>query len=126
MWERNRPNIKRYFARVQMLDSFRAAITLTEGSQLMDLFTSPVFLGILGTTAVLAGGYYLWSKKGPEISSALTALFSSDENSNDVPIKRVVNMNADPRKYAAAYAPLTTPTMPTSAPRVQAKPSQFS
>lgn len=81
MWEKNRPQLKRYFARVQLLASFHQAVTMTEVSPVMDLFSSPVFLGVLGT-AVLLGGYYLWTKKGTEITSALQSLFT-DENMNE-------------------------------------------
>lgn len=51
---------------------------MTEGSPMVDFLTSPVVLGILGTTAIVAGGYYLWNKKGAEISAILASLLSDD------------------------------------------------
>jgi len=92
MWLRNRPFIQRYFARVQLLDSFHHAVSMTEGSHnVLDFFTSPVFLGVLGTTVVLAGGYYLLNKKGSDIGSALQAFFN-DDNKHGTQQQRYIPM----------------------------------
>ncbi|CAL8069275.1 unnamed protein product [Orchesella dallaii] len=99
MWERNRPNVKRYFARVQLLESFQQAVSMTEGFPMMDFFTSPVFLGILGTTVILAGGYYLWSKKD-SVGSALSSFFG-DDNQNH---QQRGAFNSRPSRMAS-YAP---------------------
>lgn len=60
MWE-NRPYVKRYFARVQQVESFKAAITMKGGSVLVDLFTSPWFWGFLGAVAIASGGVYYYN-----------------------------------------------------------------
>jgi hypothetical protein len=61
MWERNRPSVTRYFARVQQLQSFKKAITVTSGAGLRDIFESPTFWIFVGVVAV-GGGFYLWNK----------------------------------------------------------------
>jgi len=83
MWEKNRPQIKLYFARVRLLDSFQRAITMTETdeSHTLDFFTSPVFLGLLGTSVIVAGGYYLWINKDSDFGSVLRSFFN-DDNKN--------------------------------------------
>lgn len=107
MWERNRPNLKRYFARVRMLDSFKAATSLSEGSNLMELVTSPVFLGIVGGSVALAGGYFLWKNTAPKISAALGTVFGEEYTPGTftapTPTRRV-SMNAIPIPNSVASA----------------------
>jgi len=64
MWERNRPNVKRYFLRVQKLDSFQQAVKVSPPTGIFDVLSNPYFLGFLGTTAILGGGYYIWNRNG--------------------------------------------------------------
>jgi len=62
MWG-NRPFIKRYYARVQQLDSFKEAISIKGGNGFIgDVITSPYFWGFLGVAAVAGGGFFLWNK----------------------------------------------------------------
>jgi len=61
MWS-NRPFIKRYYARVQQLDSFQEAINMKGGSGFSDFITSPYFWGFIGVAAAAGGGFFLWNK----------------------------------------------------------------
>lgn len=62
MWG-NRPFIKRYYARVQQLDSFKEAISIKGGNGFIgEVVTSPYFWGFLGVAAVAGGGFFLWNK----------------------------------------------------------------
>jgi len=102
MWEKNRPQIGRYFARVQMLDSFQSAITMIEETtHTMDFLTSPVFLGLLGTSVILAGGYYLWTNnKGADIVEALKSFFNDDnKNSHRYTVSPSASSVTAPSKF---------------------------
>jgi len=93
MWERQRPFVKRYFARVQRLDTFKKAVTMTEPSRILEFIASPVFLGVLGTTAILAGGFYLWHNRANNMSftEALHSLLNIFNNNNNKKIEASVS-----------------------------------
>lgn len=59
MWG-DRPFIKRYYSRVQQLESFKLATNMPSGNG----FTigSPYLWGFLGAVALAGGGLYLWNK----------------------------------------------------------------
>lgn len=128
MWERQRPNIKRYFARVKMLDSFLVATNLKETLTLVEIMSNPVFLGIVGGAAVLACGYLLWNKKGEEISSALASVFSSDDGKGLPHLRptRVVSMDTVNIPKVPPNVPAPVPITTSSARGTYARPNQFS
>jgi len=99
MWERNRPYVRRYFARIQQLESFKNAISMTNSGGLTDIFSSPLFWGLLTVVAVAGGGFYLWNRnqsgnKGLpsllESSNAETPVFVPTKSSIGAGITRTV------------------------------------
>jgi len=72
MWERDRPYIGRYFARVQQLESYNKAITVTPQMEVSDVFRSPFFWCFVGFVMV-GGGVYMYNKV-QEYGSIMAAL----------------------------------------------------
>lgn len=86
MWE-NRPFIKRYYARIQQVESFKLATTIKGGNGFVDMISSPLFWGVVGVIAIAGGAYWYHNVYKAAPAQKTISVLTKGGSKPSVPVK---------------------------------------